>query len=136
MQKHAKTRALPLTPFKIALSFMLLVAAFYLIAPAHAISKQERFDMLYQQMLRNPADVDLTLAYAKLAVEMNDYEAAIPPLERLLLTAPTPRLKLEIGILYFLLDSHEVARDYFMQVKNSNAPDTLKTQADDYLERM
>ena len=136
MRKQAMTHALSLTPIKIALSFMLLVAAFYFVAPAHAASKQERFDMLYQQMLRNPADVDLTLAYAKLAVEMNDYEAAIPPLERLLLTAPTPRLKLEIGILYFLLDSHEVARDYFAQVKNSKAPDALKNQANDYLSRM
>lgn len=93
---------------------------------------------LYQQLLAYPADQDKTLAYAKRASELGDYEAAIPPLERLLITNPkSARLRLELGILYYLLGSKEVSKTYLQEAKHGAAgnSDIIK-QADSYLSRM
>ncbi len=110
--------------------------------PAEAsrpMSPMERdFDKAFQEMLSDPADVDKTMHYAELAVKLNDYEAAIPPLERILMYNPDlPEIRLEVGVLYFLLNSHTVAKKYLMEVKNDGKADaSLKKRADEYLARM
>ena len=46
--------------------------------------------------------------------KLGDYEAAIGALERMLFYNPNlPRVKLELGVLYFRLHSYEMARSYF-----------------------
>ncbi len=100
--------------------------------------KLRELDTTYNQLLRDPTDVDLTLRYAELAVDVGDYEAAIPPLERLLITNPkSSKIRLELGILYYLLGSHDVARNYLTQVSQSgSAKPFMKQQADNYLSRI
>lgn len=96
------------------------------------------FDRAYAKMMSNPADLDGTLDYAELAAELGDYEAAIPPLERILLSNPDiPKIKLELGILYYLLGSKDVSRIYFQQVKQSAkaSPEMVGT-ADEYLMKL
>ena len=78
-----------------------------------APSEQER---LFQQMLRNPKDVEVTFAYVKAATARGDYEAAIGALERILFYQPgLTRVKYELGSLYFRLGSYEMARRYFRE---------------------
>jgi tetratricopeptide (TPR) repeat protein len=122
-----------------------LLAAFLLFSPAQAQSaaaKQAQLDALYEELLVNPADIDKTLAYSRLAVDLGDYEAAIPPLERLLITSPdTPQLKLELGILYYLLGSYDVSREYLNDATQrrrdgSLPPAEVTAAANDYLNRM
>src|ERR1700682_2541151 len=97
----------------------LLVASAFLglltanTAWAQAPSEQER---LFQQMLRNPKDVEVTFAYVKAATARGDYEAAIGALERILFYQPgLTRVKYELGSLYFRLGSYEMARRYFRE---------------------
>ena len=40
------------------------------------------FDQLYEQLLNEPDNIELTTRYADIAVRMKDYEAAIPALDR------------------------------------------------------
>lgn len=121
-------------------SFLLIIALFFAAAAqANTYSdKKQQFDALYQQMLSNPADTDLTLKYAELAVDIGDYEAAIPPLERLLIGNPkSAKLQLELGILYYLLGSYDTAKTYLQEAKTGeSAQPAIKQQADDYLRRM
>lgn len=115
-----------------------LVSAF-LAQPAAATpstSDLQQFDALYNQLLADPTNLDLTVAYAELAVEMGDYEAAVPPLERLLMSNPElPKIKLELGILYYLLGSYDISKTYLHDAK-VNGDNNIVAQADDYLARM
>src|SRR5680860_1925413 len=64
---------------------------------------ESRRDTLLNQMLARPNDLDLAFEYAKLSSEAGDYEGAISTLERMLIYAPnTPRIQLELGVLYYL----------------------------------
>lgn len=104
---------------------------------APADLKQE-LEATYQKLLKNPANVALNLRYAEVAIELKDYESAIPPLERLLFYNPgLDDVKLKLGILYYLLKSSDMARTYFTEVANSaGAAEELKVQANQYLKKL
>lgn len=86
-------------------------------------------------MLYDPANIELTLRYARVATELHDYEAAITALERLLFFNPTlARPRLELGVLYYRVGSYAQARTYLEQARA--APDVPPDSAaliDDYL---
>jgi len=85
------------------------------LAPAAAQDASEQ-SRLYQQMVRNPTNHDLTFEYARVATANADYEAAIGALERLLFYNPKlTRVKYELGALYFRLGSYEMAKRYFKE---------------------
>lgn len=113
-----------------------------LAAPADAqvLSAAERTQMeaqeqaLFEQMLRNPANLDATLAYADVAARLGDNEAAVTALERVLLFNPNlPRVDLELGTLYFRMGSLELARTYFEKAMAANAPSDVAARAQQYL---
>ena len=53
-------------------------------------------------MMADPGNLDKTFAFAGLAVDVGDIDGAISALERMLLIDPNlPRVKLELGVLYF-----------------------------------
>src|SRR5207302_7631391 len=77
-------------------------------AAAQDLSADERAQLeakkaaLFQEMLRNPADLDATFAYAEAAAKLGDNEAAVSALERILLFNPQlTRVDLVLGTLYF-----------------------------------
>jgi Flp pilus assembly protein TadD len=77
-----------------------------------------RREALLKQMIARPNDLDL--AYANLSSQAGDYEGAISTLERMLIYAPnTPRLQLELGVLYYKIGAYDVARNYFEQAHSS-----------------
>jgi tetratricopeptide (TPR) repeat protein len=85
-------------------------------------SADARRNALFQDMLANPADLDVAFEYARLAAEAGDLEGAISTLERMLIFAPgLARLQLELGVLYFRLGAYETAESYFAAVMS--APD-------------
>src|SRR5262245_65927827 len=70
-------------------------------------------DRVFQQMMRDPANPDLMFAYAQLAIRAGNYDAAIGTLLRMLLFNPNlPRVRLELGALYFQVNSLVLARSY------------------------
>jgi tetratricopeptide (TPR) repeat protein len=93
------------------------------------------YDALFQQMYRSPSNLDVSFKFAEQAVARGDYEAAIGALERMLFFNPDlPRVKLELGVLYFKLGSYELARGYFQEaVKSSGTPDEIRAQVLAYL---
>ena len=50
-------------------------------APATRAQLEAEYNQAFEQMLKNPADLDLTFRYADLATQLGNYEAAISALE-------------------------------------------------------
>ncbi|NEW98069.1 hypothetical protein [Rhodopseudomonas sp. BR0G17] len=96
---------------------------------------QQGYDALFNQMYQQPANLDVSFKFAHAAVERGDYEAAIGALERMLFFNPDlPRVKLELGVLYFKLASYEIARGYLLDaIKGGNVPDEIRGQVMAYL---
>ena len=99
---------------------------------------EARRQALLARMLQNPGDLDTAFEYAELSSQVGDYEAAISTLERMLIFAPnTPRLQLELGILYYRLGSYDVARSYFAQVvSNPSVPPEIAAKVRLYLQQL
>jgi hypothetical protein len=92
---------------------------------------------LFQQMLREPANLSATFAYAKVSALLGDNEAAVSALERLLLFNPNlPRLDLELGVLYYRMGSFEAARSYLQKAAALNPPPDVQARVDQYLARI
>jgi hypothetical protein len=95
---------------------------------------QTRKDALFQEMLRDPSNLDVTFAYADAAAKLGDDEAAVAALERMLLFNPDlPRVDLELGALYFRMGSFTVAKSYFDKAAAANPPPEVKLRVDRYL---
>ena len=68
---------------------------------------------LSRRCCSKPANLDVLFRFASLASQTGDLEGAISALERMLLINPDlPRVRLELGVLYYRLGSYEVARTY------------------------
>jgi hypothetical protein len=79
-----------------------------------------RFQAAFQEMMADPGNIEKTLRYARTASELDDPEAAIGALERLLLVdRDIARVNLELGELYFRLRSYEVSRRYFLRAQSA-----------------
>jgi tetratricopeptide (TPR) repeat protein len=93
------------------------------------------YDALFKAMYKDPSNLDLSFRFAEQAVARGDYEAAIGALERMLFFNPNlPRVKLELGVLYFKLASYELAKGYFEDaIKGSDVPPEVKAQVAVYL---
>ena len=78
----------------------------------------------------SPTISTLRFRYAELETDLGDYEAAIGALERMLYYNPNlPRVKLQLGVLYFHLHSYEMARSYFNAVLASkDLPDDVRPE--------
>ena len=76
-----------------------VLGAQLLCAPAKAqrIVANPEYDAMFAQVLREPANLDLSFRFAEVATATGDYEAAIGALERMLFYNPAlPRARLEL----------------------------------------
>jgi tetratricopeptide (TPR) repeat protein len=97
-------------------------------------SLEAQKETLFQQMFRDPANLDVTFAYADVSARLGDYEAAVSALERMLLFNPDlPRVQLELGALYYRMGSYELARDYFDKAAAANPPSEVSARIEQYL---
>ena len=79
-------------------------------------------DPLFRDVLEKPSEVDLNLAFARRAIELEDFEAAVATLERLLIgRSGLPLIRLELGMLYLRLEAPELAEAYFLQVLDDDS---------------
>ncbi len=101
---------------KTAAILALLIA---ISAPVSAQSTAEtglraQQEALFQAMLQAPDDLEIMFNHALTSIELQDYEAAISTLERMLIFNPDlNRAKVELGAAYFKLGAYENARYYF-----------------------
>ena len=86
-------------------------------------------------MLRRPADLDVLFKFAGLATQTGDLEGAVSALERMLvINSDLPRVRLELGVLYYRLGSYEVARTYLEVVlKSVNLPADVRARAEKFM---
>jgi hypothetical protein len=81
-------------------------------------------DARFQELLKEPKNVDLTFRYAEAALKAGNIEAAISSLERLLLLDRNfPGVKLELAELYNRLHSYDMARSYLAQAEKQPGVD-------------
>ena len=96
---------------------------------------QAAYDAAFDAMQSDPGNSDKALVYAEAAIKVGDLEGAIGALERLLIFNPDlPRMRLELGVLYYRLGSYDLARSYLGQLaerSDLSADDRAKVQ--DYL---
>ena len=119
---------------EVAILFAPIGAAAQAAAGQEAGSLAAQKEALFQQMLRNPANLDVTFAYAEVSARLGDYEAAVSALERMLLFNPDlPRVQVELGALYFRMGSYDIARDYFAKAAAANPPPEVRARIDQYL---
>ena len=65
-------------------------------------ASESRRESILQQMLARPSDLDLVFEYSRLSASAGDYEGATSTMECMLIYWPnTPRIQLELGILYY-----------------------------------
>lgn len=121
----------------VSASSIFAVCALVFFAPAQDARAQDASEQqnLFQQMVRNPGNHEVTFAYVKVATARGDYEAAIGALERLLFYNPRlTRVKYELGALYFRLGSYEMAKRYFKEALASPDIDPVtKERVETYL---
>jgi tetratricopeptide (TPR) repeat protein len=105
------------------------------VVPAATGLESER-QALFQQMFRDPSNLDIAFRYAELSVRAGDLEAAIATLERMLVYAPgLPRLQFELGVLYFRLGAYETAATYLRAVEsNPSVPADIQGEVALYLQ--
>lgn len=101
-------------------------------------SKRAEFLNVYQQVLKDPTNIELTLRYARLGADLGDYEASVSALERLLMYNPNlPTAEIELGLLYARLKSYAMARVYLEQAAAApNASPEVRARAQDALTKV
>jgi hypothetical protein len=99
---------------------------------------QKQYDAAFQEMLRQPANLDVLFKFASLASQTGDLEGAISALERMLLiNSNLPRVRLELGVLYYRLKSYEVAREYLQgALKSPNVPAEVRARAEQFISQI
>ncbi len=103
--------------------------------PAAAGDLQAQYDAAFQDMLKQPANLDVLFRFATLASQTGDLEGAVSALERMLLIDPNlPRVRLELGVLYYRLGSYEVARTYLeTALQSTQLPPEVRTRAEKFM---
>src|SRR6516225_107982 len=131
-------------PGKIFDRLRVLIALAIILSPiaaaGQAVSSKDKTTLeaqknaLFQQMLRNPDNLDVAFAYADVSARLGDFEAAVSALERMLLFNPNlARVQLELGGLYFRMGSYDLARAYFDKAAAANPPAAVRRRIDEYL---
>lgn len=122
-----------------ALSVGLYVSGILLGLTGHAFAQvstesDAKYNAMFRQMFANPANLDVTFRFARLATLRGDYEAAIGALERMLFFNPNlPRVRLELGVLYFKIGSYQMAQSYFDGALKGNPPPKIRAKIEIYL---
>lgn len=94
-----------------------------------------RQNQLFDVLFEDPDDLDLMFDYALTSIALEDYEAAISTLERMLIYEPNlPRVRLELGAAYFRLGAYQTAEYYFASVREDPAtPPEVAARVDRFL---
>ena len=97
--------------FKFIFAFLVIASASVTVNHAQTLVRgpgSAALDLMFREVLAAPNDIELNLAFARKAIELEDFEAAVATLERLLIgRADLPLIRLELGMLYLRLEAPE-----------------------------
>lgn len=96
---------------------------------------REEQKTIFAQMFERPDDLDLMFSYALVSIRLEDLEAAITTLERMLIyNKDLPRVHMELGAAYFRLGSYTTAQYYFNNVLAfDDIPPQVVSKANEFL---
>ena len=96
------------------------------------------YEKAFETMFKDPANLEKTFSFAGLAIKAGDFEGAISSLERMLILDPNlPRVRYELGVLYFKLGSYDVAATYFEELlEDKKTPKVLIEKAAPFIEEI
>ena len=106
--------------------------------PAAVAALEKRRDELFQRMISDLTNLDVAFEFAGVSAQLGDYEGAIVAYERLLIINPDlPRVRYELGVLYFALKSYPAAQTYLESVlQQPDASPDLQQQANALLKQI
>lgn len=102
---------------------------------ATAAASNPEYQALFKRMYADPSNLDVSFQFAELATRLGDYEAAIGALERMLFYNPNlPRVKLELGVLYYRIGGFQISRSYFEQaLATPGAPADVQQRVNQFI---
>ena len=105
------------------------------ITDPEALAKvQQQRDEVFKKMFADPTNLTLLFEYANLSILVGDLEAAIGVFEQMLIyDNELPRIRLELGVLYFRLGAYALANTYLKSVKEFNPPSEVVNRVDQFL---
>ena len=94
-------------------------------------------EVTYEDVLRNPDDIDINFAYAQIQIARGDVRSAAATLERILLiNQDLPRVRLLYAIVLYRLDNLDEAERELRAVRGLEMPPSLRAELDRYLEQI
>jgi len=102
--------------------------------PAELAAANQRKDATFKKLFKDPTNLSLLFEYANLSILVGDLEGAIGVFEQMLIyDSELPRIRLELGVLYFRLGAYALANNYLKSVKESNPPPEVEAKVDEFL---
>ena len=99
-----------------------------------AIAQQQK-EEIFKQLFKDPTNLSLLFKYANISILVGDLEGAIGVFEQMLIyDSELPRIRLELGVLYFRLGAYALANNYLKSVKEFNPPPEVEARVDQFLE--
>jgi hypothetical protein len=99
-----------------------------------SIALQQK-EEVFKQLFKDPTNLSLLFKYANLSIMVGDLEGAIGVFEQMLIyDSELPRIRLELGVLYFRLGAFALANNYLKSVKEYNPPSEVEARVDQFLE--
>tara|TARA_Y100000768_G_scaffold167601_1_gene125522 strand:+ start:416 stop:1765 length:1350 start_codon:yes stop_codon:yes gene_type:complete len=102
--------------------------------PTELAAANQRKDETFKKLFKDPTNLSLLFEYANLSILVGDLEGAIGVFEQMLIyDSELPRIRLELGVLYFRLGAYALANNYLESVKESNPPPEVEAKVDEFL---
>jgi len=103
--------------------------------PEELAAVQQKKEEVFKQLFKDPTNLSLLFEYANLSIVVGDLEAAIGVFEQMLIyDSELPRIRLELGVLYFRLGAYALANNYLKSVMEFNPPPEVQAKVDQFLE--
>ena len=103
--------------------------------PAALAKVEEERDIVFKKMFADPTNLALLFEYANLSILLGDLEAAIGVFEQMLIyDNELPRIRLELGVLYFRLGAFALANTYLKSVKEFDPPPEVLDRVNQFIE--
>ena len=103
--------------------------------PAELAAALQEKEEVFKQLFKDPTNLSLLFKYANLSILVGDLEGAIGVFEQMLIyDSELPRIRLELGVLYFRLGAYALANNYLKSVKEFDPPPEVAAKVDKFLE--
>ena len=95
---------------------------------------QKERERIFNELIEEPTNMDNLFKYANLSILVGDLEAAVGVFEQMLIyDEELPRIRLELGVLYYRLSAFSTAKTYLESVKRYDPPAQVIENVENFL---